>query len=137
MPWLYFVSYKQSINQIPLAHETIITYYVRHKALAQYHLASWHYLTICSNFLNQHIPCNHEVNYSISFLHAFFSFWVIMRPMQLMSTVNSRYSGHPWDYPKWLEYRDGRISGYLEIPAAIFETVSRASSPACKVIVTG
>ena len=52
-------------------------------------------------------------------------------------TVNSRYSGHPWDYPMWLEYRDGRISGYLEIPAAIFETVSRASSPACKVIVTG
>ena len=49
------------------------------------------------------------------------------------NTVNSRYSGHPWDYPKWLEYRDGRISGYLEIPAAIFETVSRASSPACKV----
>ena len=28
-------------------------------------------------------------------------------------------------------------SGYLEIPAAIFETMSRASSPACKVIVTG
>ena len=52
-------------------------------------------------------------------------------------TVNSRYSGHPWDYPMWLEYRDGPISGYLEIPAAIFETVSRASSPACKVIVTG
>ena len=52
-------------------------------------------------------------------------------------TVNSRYSGHPWDYPKWLEYRGGHISGYLEIPAAIFETVSRSSSPACKVIVTG
>ena len=55
----------------------------------------------------------------------------------VVSTVNSRYSGHPRDYPKWLEYRGGRISGYLEIPAAIFETVSRASSPACKVIVTG
>ena len=53
------------------------------------------------------------------------------------SAVNSRYSGHPWDYPKWLEYRGGCISGYLEIPAAIFETVSRASSPSCKVIVTG
>ena len=52
-------------------------------------------------------------------------------------TVNSRYSGHPWDYPKWLEYQGGRISGYLEIPAAIIETVSRASSAACKVIVTG
>ena len=52
-------------------------------------------------------------------------------------TVNSRYSGHPWDYPKWLEYRGGCISGYLEIPAAIFETMSHASSPACKVIVTG
>ena len=53
-----------------------------------------------------------------------------------VTTVNSRYSGHPWDYPKWLEYRVGSISGYLEIPAAIFETVLRASSPACKVIVT-
>ena len=57
--------------------------------------------------------------------------------VQLVYTVNSRYSGHPWDYPKWLEYRSGRISGYLDIPAAIYETVSRASSPACKVIVTG
>ena len=57
--------------------------------------------------------------------------------VEMIPTVNSRYSGHPWDYPKWLEYRGGRISGCLEIPAAIFEAVSRASSPACKVIVTG
>ena len=59
---------------------------------------------------------------------------VNMRSFCNVYTVNSRYSGHPWDYLKWLEYRDGHIPGYLEMPAAIFKTVSRASSPACKVI---